>query len=159
MTKRHLAELNVGRLVAPVGDPKVAPFVNALEAVNALAERSPGFVWRLVGADATTRGATDLRLPGDDQTLVNMSVWEDADSLRHYVFNTVHRKFYTRKDEWFQAMDGHHMVLWWVEAGHVPTLEEAAERLNHLKEHGPSEHAFGWAELPDSREWDARRCA
>ncbi len=152
----HLAELNVGRLVAPVGDPRVAPFVNALEAVNAIAERSPGFVWRLKddGGDAT-----NFRFPSDDQTLVNMSVWESADALRHYVFNTVHRKFYERRAEWFEVMAQHHMVLWRVPAGHIPTLEEAAERLNHLQAHGPSAFAFGWAALPDAERWAERRCA
>ncbi len=153
---RHLAELNVGRLVAPVGDPRVAPFVDALEAVNAIAERSPGFVWRLQdeGGDAT-----NFRFPGDDRTLVNMSVWETADALRHYVFNTLHRKFYERRAEWFEVMAKHHMVLWWVPVGHIPTLEEAAERLARLQADGPTAFAFSWEALPDAERWAERRCA
>lgn len=159
MDGMHLAELNVGRLVAPVDDPRVAPFVHALDAVNAIAERSPGFVWRLEGDTSQSPGATSLRLPGDAQTLVNMSVWEDADSLRHYVFNTVHRKFYERRHQWFEVMAQHHFVLWWVPAGHIPTLEEAADRLADLRENGASDRAFGWDRLPNAAAWRDRRCA
>ncbi|MCG8441662.1 MAG: DUF3291 domain-containing protein [Caulobacterales bacterium] len=154
--RRHLAQLNVGRLVAPVGDPRVAAFVDALDAVNAIADRSPGFVWRLQDASGD---ATSFRLPGDGRTLVNMSVWEDGDALRHYVFNTIHRRFYERRREWFEVMAEHHVVMWWVEPGHVPTLEEAGERLERLRRDGPSRHAFGWGELPDAEAWLERACA
>lgn len=160
MSVRHIAELNVGRLVAPVGDLRVAPFVDAIDAINALAERSPGFVWRLKdeAADASP-GALDLRLPGDGSTLVNMSVWESSEDLRRFVFNTVHRRFYERRAEWFELMATHHVVMWWVEPGVTPTLEEAGARLARLNREGPSEAAFGWDQLPDAAAWAHRRCA
>lgn len=156
---RHLAELNIGRLVAPVGDPKVAPFVDALDAVNALAERSPGFVWRLIGDEAESPGATSLRMPGDETMLVNMTVWESPEALRDFVFKTVHRRFYARRAEWFSLMPEHHFVMWWVAPGHAPTLEEAADRLERLRRDGPSDAAFGWEHLPDAAVWAEKRCA
>lgn len=159
MDGHHLAELNIGRLGMPLDDPRVAPFVSALDAVNALADRSPGFVWRLVGADMTSPGATRLPMPADEQSLVNMSVWEDGDALRHYVFNTVHRKVYERRHEWFEIMVEHHFVMWWVPAGSIPTLEDAAARLMDLRDNGPSDRAFGWAQLPNAQAWTKRQCA
>ena len=120
----HLAELNVGRLVGSVDDPRLKDFMDNLERINALAERSPGFVWRLKGeSDAT--GATDIQLPGDPQTAVNLSVWENAEALETFVWNTVHERFYNRKAEWFEPMDRPHFVMWWIPAGRLPTLEEA----------------------------------
>ena len=132
----------MGSGLAPVGSPEVAEFVSALEAVNLLAESSPGFIWRLAGEDQTN--ATDLRLPGveDSEIMVNMSVWTDLESLRHYVYRSGHAMYLRRKREWFAGMHDAHLVLWWIPEGHIPTLEEAAERLELLRERGPSSEAF-----------------
>lgn len=156
MPDHHLAQLNVGRLLAPPGDPRVAEFIDNLDRVNAVAERMAGFVWRL---QSDTGNATDLRFEGDPNTIMNMSVWSDPEALQAYVFQTIHAQFYRKRANWFQPMDKPHFVMWWVPAGHRPTIDEAAERLADLQENGPSERAFGWAELPKSDVWREARCA
>ena len=138
----HLAELNVGRLLASIDDPKIADFKNALDAVNALAERSPGFVWRMTGEG---NDATDIHLSDDGLMISNLSVWESVEALKHFVRNTVHNKFVARRAEWFEAPVKQHFVMWRVEVGHIPTLNEALDRLAHLEAYGDSDHAFGWA--------------
>lgn len=142
----HLAQLNIGRLRHPKGDPRAAEFFDNLERVNAIAERMPGFVWRLKdeGGDAT-----NFRLDGDPNIAVNLSVWETAEALRAYVFKTVHGSFLRRRQEWFEPMAGPHMVLWRIAPGHVPDLREAAERLADLAANGASERAFGWAAMKE----------
>ena len=155
---RHLAELNVGRLVGPTDDPRLADFMANLERVNALAERSPGFVWRLKGEDEA-KGATDFTMPSDPTMAVNLSVWESAEALETFVWKTVHKRFYTRKAEWFTPMERPHFVMWWVAPGHRPTLDEAQAKLDHLTAHGPSEVAFGWEDLPNVKAWREARCA
>ncbi len=152
----HIAELNIGRLRAPVDHPLVKEFIDNLDRINALAERMPGFVWRLTGAG---NNATDLHF-GDNPTMaVNMSVWETAAQLETYVFGTVHAKFYQRKQEWFELMERPHFVLWNVPEGHRPTLAEAAERLQHYETHGPSDFAFGWTEAIGVERLRQQRCA
>jgi Domain of unknown function (DUF3291) len=150
----HLAELNIGKFKYPTSDPRMAGFMDNLDRVNALAERSPGFVWRLKGDN---NNATDLRV-GDDYA-VNMSVWETPEALEHYVFKTVHVQFYKNKAEWFALMEKPHMVFWWVPEGHQPTLEEAMARLEHYEKNGASDHAFGWAEVMDAERMRSLRCA
>ena len=152
----HLAEFNVGRLKARVDDARVKDFIDNLDRVNALAERMPGFVWRLTGGG---NNAIDLQFGDDPQVIVNMSVWETAAQLETYVFGTLHAKFYRRRQEWFDLIERPHFVLWWVHEGHRPALAEAAERLAHLAAHGPTEHAFGWAEAIGSERLQALRCA
>ena len=156
--KLHLAQLNIGRLVAAPGAPEVADFIDNLARVNAIADRSPGFVWRLIGADDAL-GASDLSMPNDPTMAVNLSVWETAEALENYVWNTVHKQFYNRKAEWFKPLDAPHFVMWWIPAGHIPTLEEAQERLEYLTAHGPSAYAFGWESLPNVQAWKSQRCA
>ena len=126
--KMHLAELNIGKFKYPTSDPRMAGFMDNLDRVNALAERSEGFVWRLVGSG---NNATDLRV-GDDYA-VNMSVWETPAALDNYVFKTVHVQFYKRKQEFFDLMEKPHMVFWWIPKGHTPTLTEAMDRLQDLE--------------------------
>jgi Domain of unknown function (DUF3291) len=150
----HLAELNIGKFRFPTSDRRMAGFMDNLDRVNALAERSPGFVWRLKGDN---NNATDFRV-GDDYA-VNMSVWETAEALEHYVFKTVHVQFYKNKAEWFELMEKPHMVFWWVPEGHQPTLAEAMDRLDHFEKNGASDHAFGWAEVMDIERVRALRCA
>lgn len=148
-----LAELNVGYAAHPLDDPRMADFMNNLDRINALAERSPGFVWRL---KSDSGNATDIAVPGMEDMISNMSVWDDVESLGNYVFNTVHARFYERRAEFFEAMTAHHFVMWWVPEGHIPTLSEAMERLHHLQANGSSDQAFGW-EAVDQSKW--RRCA
>jgi hypothetical protein len=150
----HLAELNIGKFKYPTTDPRMAGFMDNLDRVNALAERSPGFVWRLKGDN---NNATDFRV-GDDYA-VNMSVWETPDALENYVFKTVHVQFYKKRQEWFNLMEKPHMVFWWVEEGHQPTLQEAMDRLEHYEKNGASDQAFGWAEVIDVERWRNQRCA
>jgi hypothetical protein len=150
----HLAELNIGKFRYPTSDQRMAEFMNNLDRVNAIAERSPGFVWRLKGEN---NNATEFRV--DDDIAVNLSVWQDVASLENYVFKTVHAHFYRRRDEWFNLMEKPHFVLWWVPEGHQPGLDEAYARLKHYEAQGPSDQAFGWKEVMDERRMRALRCA
>jgi Domain of unknown function (DUF3291) len=150
----HLAELNIGKFKYPTTDVRMAGFMDNLDRVNALAERSPGFIWRLMGSG---NDATDLRV-GDDYA-VNMSVWIDAKSLENYVFKTAHAQFYKNKAEWFDLMEKPHMVFWYIPEGHTPTLSEAMDRLHDLEINGPTETAFGWAEVMDIERMRKLRCA
>ena len=141
----HLAELNIGRLVAPTDDPRVADFMNNLDRINGLGKRMPGFVWMMEGSGEPGTGNTEAKIEGDPQFVSNLTVWEDYNSLRTFVYQTLHKKFMDRKGEWFEALADQHFVMWWVPAGHHPTLEEALERLAHLQDNGDTDHAFGWS--------------
>ena len=152
----HLAQLNVGRSRYATDDPRMAEFMGALDRVNALAERSPGFVWRL---QSDAGNATDIKLTEDPQFIVNLSVWEAPEQFEHFVWNTVHKRFYERKSNWFEAKSAPHFVTWWVPAGHLPSPQEALGRLAHLTEHGPGAHAFGWESLPNVEALMSQRCA
>ena len=138
MPGRGLAQLNVARLVAPIDSPELADFVAQLDAVNALAEAAPGFVWRLADESGN---ATAVRPWGED-IIVNMSVWASPDALKAYVFGAGHVEVLRRRREWFVPMGSAHLVLWWVRAGHQPTLAEARDRLDRLEEDGPTPDAF-----------------
>jgi hypothetical protein len=154
---QHLAQLNIGRLRYETDDPRMADFMNNLARINALAERSPGFVWRYTDA---TGNATDTRpFEGDPRMAINMSVWESVEALEKFVWQTVHTRFYNRKHEWFEKLDGAVFVLWHVPAGHRPSIAEAIGRLEHLKAHGPSEYAFGWQDVASAKLWRSARCA
>lgn len=143
--KMHLAELNVGRLVAPTDDPRVADFMNSLDRINGLGKRMPGFVWMMEGSGEPGTGNTEAKIDGDPLFVSNLTVWEDFDSLSTFVYQTLHKKFMDRKAEWFEALDHKHFVMWWVPAGHQPTLDEALTKLKHLQEHGETDQAFGWS--------------
>lgn len=138
MSGYQLAQINVATLKEPIDSPLLADFVANLDRINALAEGSPGFVWRLTGEG---NDATSLR-PLGDNVIVNMSVWKDVESLNHYVYRTVHVEIMRRRREWFERAQESHMALWWVKAGHTPTIAEAIDRLRHLSDHGPSDRAF-----------------
>ena len=150
----HLAELNIGKFRYPTSDPRMAEFMDNLDRINALAERSPGFVWRMKGDN---NNATLYRI-GDDYAM-NLSVWADAKSLENYVFKTVHVQFYRNKEKWFDLMDAPHMVFWHVAEGHRPGLLEAWQRMQDYEVNGPSERAFGWAEVMDADRLHSLRCA
>ncbi|MDG1116435.1 MAG: DUF3291 domain-containing protein [Flavimaricola sp.] len=140
----HLAELNVGRLLAPTDDPKVADFMAALDRINGLGKRMPGFVWMMEGSGEPGTGNTEAKIDGDPQFVANLTIWEDSASLKRFVWDTVHRRFFDRRSEWFEVLGEMHFVMWWVPAGHRPTLEEAMERLEQRRSMGDTVRAFGW---------------
>lgn len=152
----HLAQLNVGTMLYPQDDPRMAGFMDNLDRVNAIADRSPGFVWRLQDESGN---ATSIQAFEDPELLVNLSVWETPEALQQFVWQTVHKQFYARRAEWFEVMDKMDFVMWWVEPGAVPTTREARERLEHLWANGPSDYAFGWEDLPNAEMWKEARCA
>ena len=152
----QLAQVNIARLKAPFGDPLVAPFVLALDRVNAVAERMDGFVWRHIDASGS---ATDARISPDPLVIYNASTWRDVPSLERFVWGTIHARFYERREEWFGALGSMHFALWWVPPGCTFSPEEARDRLERLDAHGPSEHAFGWKDAPGAELWRAGRCA
>jgi hypothetical protein len=142
----HLAQLNVARLLHPLDHPSIRPFVNALEHINALADESPGFIWRLQTASGN---ATDASHPwsSDPFMLVNMSVWETPDALKQFIYRSRHREYLGRRAEFFEKPKEPHYVLWWVAAGHTPTLDEAAARLSQYRTVGPTPDAFWFGSL------------
>lgn len=160
MTERalHLAELNVGRLLAPTDDPLVAEFMAALDRVNGLGKRMPGFVWMMEGSGEPGTGNTDTKIGGDPRFVANLTVWRDVASLEQFVWNTVHRQFYERRKEWFEVLADQHFVMWWVPEGHRPTLDEALERLAMRQNAGDSDRAFGWSWLKEAQLYKTRQC-
>ena len=139
MSAFHLAQVNVGRMRGPIDSPVMAEFVAQLDEINALAERSPGFVWRLKTEDGD---ATAIRPYDDDMIIVNMSVWDSAAALHDYVYRSAHVEVMRRRREWFSRMTDAFMALWWVPAGHFPTVADAVARLDRLRADGPTPHAF-----------------
>ena len=139
----HLAQLNVGRLVAAIDSAEVKEFIDALAPINLLGEVSPGFVWRLKDDDGA--GATSQRFPGheaDPRFIINLTVWTDVDALRHFTTRSGHAMYLRRRREWFQKPEEPTTVLWWIEEGHIPDLVEAADKLDRLVRHGPTAAAF-----------------
>jgi hypothetical protein len=139
MSSHHLAQLNIARFKAPMDDPSMAGFVEQLDPINALADGWPGFVWRLQTEEGN---ATAIHAFDDDLMLVNMSVWESIEALREFVYRSGHLDVMRRRREWATRMAEAHMCLWWIPAGAIPTVDEAKERLDHLREHGPTVRAF-----------------
>ncbi len=142
MADYQLAQLNIAQMRNSLEDPAMAEFVDNLDRINGLAEASPGFVWRLQDEEGN---ATSVRPFGDD-LLVNLSVWEDLDSLKAFVFKSAHSGFLKRRAEWFDRMETAYVVLWWVPAGHRPTEAEAGEKLELLRRQGPGPEAFSFRE-------------
>jgi hypothetical protein len=139
MAGYHIAQINIGRITAALEDPVMTGFVARLDEINALADRSPGFVWRLQESGGN---ATYLRPYADDRILVNMSVWETVEALSHFVYRTAHVELLRQRQQWFEKFSGAYAALWWVPASHVPGIDEAKKRLAHLEAHGPTEFAF-----------------
>jgi Domain of unknown function (DUF3291) len=152
----HLAQVNIGRFIAPIDDPLMQGFRSQLDPINALADASPGFVWRLQTDEGN---ATAIRpLENDDRMAINMSVWESLEALQKFVYQTAHVAPLRDRKQWFEPIEGPILALWWIPAGHVPTVAEAMERLAHLKQHGPTERAFTFRApfpAPDAESTDA----
>jgi hypothetical protein len=169
----HLAQLNVGRLLHLLDHPQIKEFMDGLDHINALAEQSPGFVWRL---QTESGNATDVHHPWsqDPFALVNLSVWKSAEDLRNFVYRSGHLDYYLKRSDWFEKPDQAHYGLWWVPEGHIPSLnaqrarrappklsgtgsrrapfcacllDEARGRLEHYRAHGASPHAFRFGKL------------
>lgn len=137
----QLAQLNIAKALAPVESEMLQEFSNNLDPVNAIAEAAPGFVWRLKDESGN---ATEIQYFDDPLMLVNMSVWQSVEALKNFMFKTHHIDFMKRKKNWFATMDKANYVLWWIEQGHIPTVEEAVERLEYLRAHGDSANAFSF---------------
>jgi len=139
----HLAQINIGRLIAPVDDPKIAEFVAQLDPINALADKAPGFVWRL---QSSSGNALDIAYGDDPSINVNMSVWESLEALRNYVYRSDHMKVLRDRAKWFEKMDKPYYCLWWVPAGHISTVVEGRERLEHFQKHGATPFSFWFSQ-------------
>lgn len=135
----QIAQLNVGRSVAPMDHARMADFVARLDEVNALADRSPGFVWRLQGDNGN---ATELKYTSDPLFIVNLSVWESLDDLFNFTYRSEHKTVFARRFEWFERSVGPNVVIWWQPAGTIPTVEDALRRLELLASNGPTRAAF-----------------
>jgi len=139
MNRWHIAQMNVGTTLYPLEDPRIGEFVARLDEINALADASPGFVWRLQSASGH---AIDIKTSDDPNFIVNMSVWANAEALRDFVYKSSHRLVMAKRREWFARPSNAYMVLWWIVAGTVPTVCEGLARLSHLEAHGPGPYAF-----------------
>lgn len=139
MSDWHIAQINVATAVYPFEDPRIAEFVAALDDVNALAERSPGFVWRL---KSDSGNATDIRVSDNPKFIVNLTVWESIEALFDFVYKSSHRLVMVRRREWFEKPVRAYQAMWWIASGTVPSVEDALARLAHLDAQGPSAHAF-----------------
>jgi len=137
----HLAQLNIGRMLAAIDDPIMAEFVANLDRINALADGASGFVWRL---QSDSGNATEFRPFADEMLIVNMSVWESLETLKDYVYKSAHAEIMRNRRQWFEKMDEVFTVLWWIPAGTIPTVEEAKARLESLRQHGETPYAFSF---------------
>ena len=142
--KVHLAQVNVALAKAPLDDPMLAGFVARLADINALSDHSPGFVWRLQTEDGD---ATAIRPYDDNRILFNLSVWESPEQLRDFVYRSAHTEVMRQRKSWFERFDGMYYALWWVAAGHIPSIDEAKGRLEQLRSHGETAQAFTFARL------------
>jgi Domain of unknown function (DUF3291) len=139
----HLAQINIARLIAPIDDPKIAEFVAQLEPINALADKAPGFVWRL---QSSSGNATDIAYNDDPFVIVNMSVWKSIGALRNYAYKSDHARVLRDRAKWFEKMGKPNYCLWWIPAGHIPTVTEGRERLEHYQRHGATPYSFWFSQ-------------
>jgi hypothetical protein len=139
--KYHLAQINIARMLARIDDPIMAEFVEQLPPINALADQSPGFVWRL---QSESGDATSIKVYDDDMIIINLTVWESVEALREFTYKSAHSGVLRDRKRWFEKFDGPYYALWWVPAGHLPTPEEGKERLDYLREQGETDFAFSF---------------
>lgn len=144
MQTYHLAQVNIARMRGALSSSVMAGFVARLDELNALADRSPGFVWRL---QTDGGNATYLQPYDDNRIIINLSVWESVEALRQYVYRSAHRDALRQRAEWFEHVESAYIALWWIPAGHAPSVDEAKRRLEHLQTHGPSQFAFGFKSI------------
>ena len=137
----QLAQINIARMLGPIDSPVMAEFVANLDPINALAENSEGFIWRLKD---DSNSATQMKFFDDDFMIVNMSVWSSVETLFTYTYKTVHMEVFKKRHQWFEKMPEMHYALWYVPVGHQPTVAEAMERLEHLRKHGETPYAFSF---------------
>ncbi len=141
MSDYHIAQINVARMLAPITDAIMVDFVAQLPPINALADGSPGFVWRLQTPEGD---AISLKVYDDHKITFNMSVWKDIKSLREFAYKTAHSGVMRDRKRWFEKFDGPYCALWWLPAGHIPTLNEGKEKLEYLCKHGDTAYAFSF---------------
>lgn len=144
MSDYHIAQINIARMLAPIDDPIMAEFVEQLPPINALADQSAGFVWRLQteGGDAT-----NIKVYDNDMIIINLTVWESIDALREFVYKSAHHGVLRDRKRWFEKFDGPYYALWWVPVGHIPSPEEGKEKLDYLREHGETAQAFSFHQV------------
>jgi hypothetical protein len=147
----HLAQINIARLVAPIDDPRIADFVAQLDTINGLAESSPGFVWRL---KSESGNSTDIAYNDDPFVIPNLSVWESLEALRNFVYRSQHVGVFKDRAKWFEKTDKANYCLWWIPAGHLPTVAEARARLEHYQLHGATSHSFWFSKFFPQPEGD-----
>jgi len=141
MPKYHIAQINIARMLAPIDDPLMQDFVAQLPPINALADGTSGFVWRLQSASGD---ATSIKVYEDDFIIVNLTVWESLEALRQYVYKSDHSRVLRDRKRWFEKFSGPYYALWWVPDGHIPSTEEGKERLEYLREHSDTAYAFSF---------------
>lgn len=140
MNKYQIAEINIARMKGvDIYDPVMKEFVDNLDTINAMAENSPGFIWRLKDEN---NNATSVNPYNDEQVIINLSVWESIETLKNYIYNTFHSEFLKRRKEWFQTYGQAHTAIWWIPAGQFPTVEEAVTKLAYLQKKGPTAQVF-----------------
>ena len=144
MQNYHLAQINVARMRASLDDPIMAEFKTAIDEINAIAERSPGFVWRLQNESGD---ASEIRVYDDPKILVNMSVWQSTPQLKDYVYGSLHKDFFMRRRQWFEKFQGAHFGMWWVPVGKFPTATIGREKIEYLTIHGESPECFTFKNL------------
>jgi hypothetical protein len=157
----HLAQINIGRLLHPKDDPRVAEFMDNLHLVNSAAARMPGFVWQLTDESGD---ATSIPFGDEPNMIANLTVWESVETLQAFVFQTLHARFYRKRGAWFERLQKPHFAMWWIPVGHRPDYAEAARKLSQLEREGPSaadapDGVFGWAETAAAEAWRRERCA
>jgi hypothetical protein len=151
----HLAQFNISRNRYPLTDPRMQEFLDNVDRVHRLAEQIDGFVWRL---HDETGHAMNIRVYDDPEILPNLTVWRDVEALERFVWQTLHKRMYKRRDEWFAPIESAKFVMWWIPEGHRPPMSEGVECLAHLRKHGPSDYAFGWDRLPAAQLWKTAQC-
>ena len=144
MPNYHIAQINIARMLVPMDHPIMADFVAQLPPINALADESPGFVWRL---QSESGDATSIKVYDDDMIIINLTVWESVDALHAFVYKSAHSGVLRDRKRWFEKFDGPYYALWWVPGAHIPTPEEGREKLEHLRAHGDTFLAFSFKNI------------
>lgn len=151
MSTHHLAQVNIAIMRAPLDSPIMAGFMALLDEINTLGENRPGFVWLLKSDNG--QGATSIQAFDDKRIIVNMTVWESVEALHEFAYYSKHVEPYRRRADWFEKMDSPVLALWWIPAGHIPTIDEAKERLAYLEQHGATPYAFTFKQRFTVEEW------